>query len=93
MASRDLDAQSPLPPKQVSIGNVQALTLFENGEQLCSQQSVMPTAAQICRELALACDVVLAQRNMPFGLREMLFETFPVHRDSPAPVCLCNYDS
>jgi hypothetical protein len=65
------------------VSNVQALCLFERGEQLCPVCGVVPIAIQICHYLALPGDVLLAERDMSFSQREMLFEHFPIHLDDP----------
>jgi hypothetical protein len=44
---------------------------------------VVPIAIQICHQVALPGDVLLAEREMSSAKREMLFEHFPIHLDDP----------
>jgi hypothetical protein len=87
-ASRTLNAKLQLSPKPIPVGNVQRLTLFERGEHLRCLRRVVSIAAQFGYDLALPGEVLLAERNMLFGLAEMLFQHFPVHGGSLLPCAI-----
>jgi hypothetical protein len=53
---------------------VQLLQLFEPQQQCLRLRRIMPIAYKPGDETALACDMYLAHRYVPFGLRQLLLE-------------------
>ena len=67
-----------LSTQPITIGNVQLLQLFEPQQQRYRLRRVMPIAYKPGDELALACDMSLAHRHVPFGLRQVLLDRVAV---------------